>query len=187
MNIILSWKLGDHKGLAPFIYGQLLKRTLFVVLPAILIQIPIHAFLSPVPVCWRGQPRKSWCCLADAGGMPVPGIRLQETQYLFCIICIIWLIINIISIISAISKTFYIQLVSLSPFSSLSLPLVGGWGLIESICHSVYWRPDLNLWQWAYIVLMQWNWLKNCGGKWNFPLLLQMANENIIFPDLLWV
>jgi len=45
---------------------------------------------------------------------------------------------------SVISKTFYIQFVSLSPFPSFSLPLLGGWGLTESICHSLYCRPALN-------------------------------------------
>ena len=73
-----------------------------------------------------------------------PGNKLWQTQYQFCIICIISLIINTISIISVISKTFYIQFLSLSAFSSFSFPLVGGWGLTESICHSVYWRPALN-------------------------------------------
>jgi len=51
MHITLSLKLGDHKGLALFVHGQLLKRTLLIVLPAILIQILICAFLSPAPVC----------------------------------------------------------------------------------------------------------------------------------------
>jgi len=74
----------------------------------------------------------------------VPGTQLQETQCQFCVICIISLIIDIISIISVISKTFYIQFLHLSPFSSFSLPLVGGQGLTESICHSVYCRPALK-------------------------------------------
>jgi len=69
---------------------------------------------------------------------PARSTQLQETHYQFCIFYIISLIINIISIISIISKTSYILFVSLSPFSSFSLSLVGGWGLIESICHSVY-------------------------------------------------
>jgi len=64
-----------------------------------------------------------------------------ETRYRFCIFCIISLIIHIISVII---KTCYIQSVSLSPFSSISLPLVAGWGLTENICHSVYCRPALN-------------------------------------------
>jgi len=138
MHTILSLKLGDHEGFALFIHGRLLKRTLLVVLPAILIQIPIHAFLSPFPVCCWGQSGTSWCHLAAAGGCQRPGTQLWETRYQVCIICIISLIINIISIISVISKTSYIQFVSLSPFSSFSLPLVGGWGLTESVCHSVY-------------------------------------------------
>jgi len=72
MHVILSLKLGDHEGLALFIHGCLLKKTLLVVLPVILIQIPIHTFLSPVPACCRGQSGTSWCCLAAAGGMPAP-------------------------------------------------------------------------------------------------------------------
>jgi len=55
MHIILSLKLGDHEGLALFVHGHLLKRTLLTVLPAILVQIPIRAFLNPVPVCCRIQ------------------------------------------------------------------------------------------------------------------------------------
>jgi len=51
MHIILSLELGDHEDLTFFVYGQLLKRTLFVVLPAILIQILICASLSPDPFC----------------------------------------------------------------------------------------------------------------------------------------
>jgi len=137
MHVTLSLKLGDHEGLALFIHGHLLKRTLLVVLPAILKQIPIHASLSPVPICW-GQSGTAWCCPAAAGGTPAPSTQLWETQCRFCIFCIISLIINIISIISAMSITFYIQFVSRSPFSSFSLPLVGGWGLTESVCHSVY-------------------------------------------------
>jgi len=50
MHVILSLKLGYHKGLTLSVHGQLLKRTLLVVLPAIMIQIPICAFLNPVAV-----------------------------------------------------------------------------------------------------------------------------------------
>jgi len=39
MHVTLSLKLGDHEGLALFIHDCLLKSTLLVVLPAILIQI----------------------------------------------------------------------------------------------------------------------------------------------------
>jgi len=67
MHIILSLKLGDHEGLALFVHDRLLKTTLLVALPTILIQIPICAFLSPVPVCCGGQSRTSRCCLAAAG------------------------------------------------------------------------------------------------------------------------
>jgi len=128
-HVIPSSKLGDHEGLALFIHSCLLKRTLLAVLPAILIQIPTRALLSPVPAYCRGQSGTPQCCPAAAGGTPAPGTQLWEVQYGFCIFYIISL--NIISIIS---KTFYINFVSLSPFSLL---LVGGWGLIESICHSV--------------------------------------------------
>jgi len=55
MHVILSLKLGDHEGLALFVHGRLLKRTLLVVLPAILSQIPIRAPLSPVPARCRVQ------------------------------------------------------------------------------------------------------------------------------------
>jgi len=52
MHVILSLKLGDHEGLGLFVHGQLPKRTLLLVLPVILIQIPICASLSPLPVYW---------------------------------------------------------------------------------------------------------------------------------------
>ena len=105
MHVTLSVKLRDHKGLALFIHGHLLKRTLIFVLPAVLIQILIRAFLSPVPAHCRGQSGTTWCCLADAGGTPAPSTQLRETQCRFSIFCIISFIINIISIISIISKT----------------------------------------------------------------------------------
>ena len=62
-----------------------------------------------------------------------PGTQLWETHCRFCIVCIIPLII---------SKTFIFNLCL--PFPPFSLPLVGGWGLIESICHSVYCHPARN-------------------------------------------
>jgi len=132
MHIRLSLKLGDNEGLAIFVHGRLLKRTLLVLLPAILIRVLIRVFLSPVPVCCGIQSGTSWCCPAVAGRTPAPGTQLQETQCRFSVFYLISLIINTISIIS---KPFYIQFVSVSPFS---LPLVEEWGLIESICHSVY-------------------------------------------------
>ena len=114
MHVMLGLTLGDHEGLAHFVYGRLLKRTLLIVLPVILIQILIRVSLSPVPVCCRGHSRTAWCCLAAAGGTPVPGIQLWETQCGFCIFCFIYLIIN------GISNTSCIQFVSLpfpaSPF-----------------------------------------------------------------------
>ena len=111
MHVILSLMLGDHEGLALFFHSRLLKRTLLVVPPAILIQIPICASLSSVPAQCRVQPRTSWCCPAAAGGTPAPGTQLRDTQCWFCIFCSISLIINIISVIS---KTSYTQFVSLS-------------------------------------------------------------------------
>jgi len=69
-HFIVSLKLGDHEGLTLFIHGQLPKRTLLVVLPAILIQIPIRASLSLVPAHCGVQSGTCWCCLAAAGGMP---------------------------------------------------------------------------------------------------------------------
>ena len=90
MHVILILKLGDHEGLTLLIHVHLLKRTLLVVLPAIVIQILIRAFLSPVPVCCRGHSGASWCCPAAAGGM-----RLRETQ---CGFCTFWFIAHIINI-----------------------------------------------------------------------------------------
>jgi len=51
VQVTLGLKLGDHEGLALLVHGRLLKRTLLVVLPTILIQILIRAFLTPVTVC----------------------------------------------------------------------------------------------------------------------------------------
>ena len=139
MHVILSLKLGDHEGLTLFIHGHLLKRTLLIVLLAILIQIPIHASLSPAPACCRGQSGTAWCCPAAAGGTSGPGTQLQETQFWFCVFYFISLIINIISIIGALSSAVF----SL-PFPLFSCCLVGGQELIESICCSVYYCPTLN-------------------------------------------
>ena len=106
MHVILSLKLGEHEGLAVFVHGGLLKRTLLIVLPEILIQILTRVFRSPVPACCQGQRGTSWCCPAAAGGTPAPGTQLQESQYRFCIFYIVSLIIiNIISIICVISNT----------------------------------------------------------------------------------
>jgi len=69
LQVMLALKPGDHEGLTLFIHGRLLKRTLLLVLPALLIQIPIRAPLTPVPVCCRGQSGTAWCCPAAAGGM----------------------------------------------------------------------------------------------------------------------
>jgi len=106
MHVILSLKLGDHKGLTLFIHGRLPKRTLLVVLPVILIQIPSRASLSPVPAHCGVQSGTSWCCPAAASGTPAPGTQFRETQYRFCTFCFVSLIINTISIISVISKNF---------------------------------------------------------------------------------
>jgi len=45
-HVILRLKLGDHEGLALFVHGRLLKRTLLIVPPV----IPNRVSLSPVPV-----------------------------------------------------------------------------------------------------------------------------------------
>jgi len=47
---MLSLKLEDQECLGLSVHGWLLKRTLLIVLPAILIQILIRTFLNPVPV-----------------------------------------------------------------------------------------------------------------------------------------
>jgi len=60
MHVILSLKLGDREGLALFVHGWLLKKTLLVVLHAILTQIPIRAFLSPDPIYCRRQSGTAW-------------------------------------------------------------------------------------------------------------------------------
>jgi len=56
MHIILILNLGDHEGLSLFIHGCLLKRTLLIVLPVILMWILVRAFLSPVPAYCLPRP-----------------------------------------------------------------------------------------------------------------------------------
>ena len=111
----------------------------------------VHSWVQFLPTAEfsPGLPCAAWQLLV---GRQCPGTQLRGTQYRFCIFCvIISLIINIINIIC---KTFYIQFVGLSPFSSFSLPLVGGWALTESIGHSVYCCPAFNLQQ--YLILSFW-------------------------------
>jgi len=108
MQVTLSLKLVDHKGLALFVHVWLLKMTLIFVLPVILIQIPIRELLSPAHVCCQDQSGTAWCCLVAAGGTPVSGTQLWETQCQFCIFCIISLVINIVSIITVISRAVLI-------------------------------------------------------------------------------
>jgi len=66
VHVTLSLKLGDHEGLAVFVHGRLLQRTLLAVLPAILIQIPIRALPSPVPAYQRIRSGISRCLPAAA-------------------------------------------------------------------------------------------------------------------------
>jgi len=91
MHIILSLKLGDHKGLALFNHDQLLKRTLLLVLAVIKIQILTCAFLSPVPAHCQVQSGTAWCCLAaadDASAQhPTPGNSVLVLYILFYFSC----------------------------------------------------------------------------------------------------
>jgi len=67
MHIMLSLKLGYHQVLTLFIHGQLLKRTLVLVLPPFLIRILIRAFLNVFPVYAEsspGLPGATWPLLA---------------------------------------------------------------------------------------------------------------------------
>jgi len=71
IHIILSLKLGDHEGLIFFVHGRFLKRTLLLVLPAILVQIPICAFLNPVPSTAESSPR-----LPAVAWQPLAGFQI---------------------------------------------------------------------------------------------------------------
>ena len=105
--------------------------------------LPVHSrvqFLSAA----EASPGLSGAAWQPLAGCQYPSTQIQESQCQFFIFYIVSLIMNITSIISVISKAFYIQFVSLSPFSSFSLSLMEGWGLIQNICHSVYWCPALN-------------------------------------------
>jgi len=72
MHVILSFKLEDHEGLALLRPWPASEEDPAHCSACTLIQIPIRAFLSPVPIYCRVQSRTSWCCLAAAGGMPGP-------------------------------------------------------------------------------------------------------------------
>jgi len=50
IHSILSLNLEDHGSLVLFVRGQLLKKTLLLVFPAILVHIPIRAFMNPAPI-----------------------------------------------------------------------------------------------------------------------------------------
>jgi len=67
MHVMFSLKPGDHESLTLFIHGPLLKRTLLIVLPAVLIQIPICPsrvqFLSAAEAS-PGIPGAAWQLLA---------------------------------------------------------------------------------------------------------------------------
>jgi len=94
VHIMLSSKLGDHEGLTLFVHSRLLKSTLLVVLPTILIQNPIHMFLSPVPAHCQVQSGASGAAWQLLVGRQRPGTQLRETQCQFCVFCIIFLIIS---------------------------------------------------------------------------------------------
>jgi len=93
MHVILSLKLGDHKGLALLIHVHLLKRTLLVALPAILIQIPIGALPSLVPVCCRGHCRASWCCPAAVAG---PNSRKLSVSFVYFVLFLLLILLVIL-------------------------------------------------------------------------------------------
>ena len=88
IQVILSLNLGDHEGFTLFVLRWLLKRTLLIVLPVILIQILIQAFLNPVPIfCWV-HPRTSGCLPGSCWHNARPrSTQFWEAQYQFCIYC----------------------------------------------------------------------------------------------------
>ena len=118
IHVILNLKLGDHEGLTFFIHGQLVQRALLLVLPAILIQIPIRVFLSPIPVYAEaspGLPVAAWQVLAHNSGKLSVG--------LVCFVLFLILLVLLVLLV----KLWW-----------------GGQRLIESICHAVYCRPALD-------------------------------------------
>ena len=120
MHVIPSLKLGHHKSLTLFLYGRLLKRTLLVVLPAILIQMSICAFPSLVPVCGRGQSGTAWCYPASAGGMPVPKALNSGKLSIDFVHFVLFLIFSIILVLSV----FLVKLILYSICKYLSLFLL---------------------------------------------------------------
>ena len=80
-------------------------------------------------------------CWWDAS-TPAPNSRKLSISFVYFSLFFLLLILLVLLVL--LEKLFYIQFVSLSLFSFFSLPLVGGWGLIENVCHSVYWHPALN-------------------------------------------
>jgi len=141
-HVTLSLKLGDHEGLALFAHGWLLKRTLLLVLPTILIQIPICAFLSPVPIYWGVQPGTCRCCPAAAGA-PAPNSRKLSVGFEY--FALFLLSLTLLALLVLLVKLFLYSICkSLFPFPPFSLPLVGVWGSTERIGHSAYWCPALK-------------------------------------------
>jgi len=139
MHVIISLKLGDHEGL-PLLRPWPASEEDPACCPACDPDPDPDPCIPESSSCLLPSPVRDFLVLPGS----CPSTQLQETKYQFCIFCFISLIINNVSNISVISKTLYIQFVSLSPFSSFLLPLVGGQGLTESVCHSVYCRPALK-------------------------------------------
>jgi len=70
-----------------------------------------------------GLPGAAWQLLAGHQ-RPAPNSGKLSIGFVYFTLLLLLLILLVF-----ISKSFYIQFVSLSPFSSFSLPLVGGWGI----------------------------------------------------------
>jgi len=100
-HVIPSSKLGDHEGLTLLVQCQLLKRTLLAVLPAILIQIPTRALLSPVPAYCRGQSGTSWCAPAPNSGKLSIGL-----VYFALFLLLLVLLVLLVKLICKVSLPF---------------------------------------------------------------------------------
>jgi len=130
IHITLTLKLGDHEGLS--VHGWLLKRTLLVCGPdpdsdpcipescSCLLLSPVWDFLVLPGSYW-------WDASAPAPDSGKVSIG--------CVYFALFLLILLVLLMFLVK--FLYSVLSLCPFSSFSLPLVGGWGLIASICHAV--------------------------------------------------
>jgi len=118
--------------------GRQKKRPLFII-----ITIAAKVTDRPLRSCkWgviKGHTGSRWW---DASAQASNSGKLSITFACFALFLLLFILL-VLSVLLV--KLFFVfHFVSLSPFFSFFLFLVGGWGLKESISHSVYCHPTLN-------------------------------------------